>query len=189
MADLTKNKKLGTWGDVGAFSFDFAKTITTGEGGMAIFQDKKVFHSKPLHGMIMGMKIIQKFARWEDTRSESGFNFRMMELQGALGIAQLQKLDFVVQKQRENSEYIWASICDIEGIQRRAEPKDSISTADALIFSVATSDIALNVRQELLNNGISTKILPEAISLAFCRSLGPYSLISEFIKRKVKGIS
>ncbi len=161
-----KNKKLGTWGDVGAFSFDFAKTITTGEGGMAIFQDKKVFH-KAAAWHDHGHENNPNFARWEDTRSGSGFNFRMMELQGALGIAQLQKLDFVVQKQRENSEYIWASICDIEGIQRRAEPKDSISTADALIFSVATSDIALNVRQELLNNGISTKILPEAISWHF----------------------
>ena len=36
-----KNKFLGTWGDIGAFSFDFAKTITTGEGGMLIFKSKK----------------------------------------------------------------------------------------------------------------------------------------------------
>ena len=38
-----KNKFLGTWGDVGAFSFDFEKTLTTGEGGMLLFKSKRKF--------------------------------------------------------------------------------------------------------------------------------------------------
>lgn len=49
---------LGTWGDVGTFSFDYAKTMTTGEGGMLLFKEESVFKRRP-HGTTMGMKIIQ----------------------------------------------------------------------------------------------------------------------------------
>ena len=45
--------------------------------------------------------------RWEDTRSGSGFNYRMMELQGAVGLAQLKKLPNVVNAQRENRDRLW----------------------------------------------------------------------------------
>ena len=44
-----KNRFLGTWGDIGAFSFDFAKTLTTGEGGMLIFKSKKFELAKAWH--------------------------------------------------------------------------------------------------------------------------------------------
>ena len=53
-----KQKYLGTWGDIGAFSFDFAKTITTGEGGCSYSNQKKNF-LKPKPGMIMVTRIIQ----------------------------------------------------------------------------------------------------------------------------------
>ena len=88
-----KNRFLGTWGDIGAYSFDFAKTLTTGEGGMLIFKSKKKYElAKAWHDH--GHENNPKFPRWEDTRKSSGFNFRMTEMQGAVGIAQLQKLNF-----------------------------------------------------------------------------------------------
>ena len=48
--------------------------------------------------------------RWEDTRKSSGFNFRMTEMQGAVGLAQLKKLDYIIKKQRENHNKIWNNI-------------------------------------------------------------------------------
>ena len=54
------NQFLGTWGDIGTFSFDFAKTITTGEGGMLIAQDKNIFEKQQL-GMITVTKTIPTF--------------------------------------------------------------------------------------------------------------------------------
>ena len=161
-----ENKKLGTWGDVGAFSFDFAKTITTGEGGMTIFKSEEIFN-KAAAWHDHGHENNPKFPRWEDTRSGSGFNFRMMELQGAVGLAQLNKLDFVIKKQRYNSDLIWRYISDITEIEKRKEPKDSISTSDALIFKAPSAKKAIAIREELLSKGISTKILPEAISWHF----------------------
>ena len=56
--------------------------------------------------------------RWEDTRSGSGFNYRMTELQGAVGLAQLRKLPDIVAAQRSNRDKIWQAIKDLPGIIR-----------------------------------------------------------------------
>ena len=90
---------LGTWGDVGAFSFDFAKTMTTGEGGMLLFRDEDVFQ-RACAWHDHGHENNPTVPRWED-RSSSGFNFRMMELQGAVGLAQLKKLSMIVTCQQK----------------------------------------------------------------------------------------
>ena len=84
--------------------------------------------------------------RWEDSRSGTGFNYRMMELQGAVGIAQLNKLENIVASQRKNLENIWEEISDIPFIVRR-EPSGSFSTADALIFLVKDKSLALKIRK------------------------------------------
>ena len=52
-------KLLGNFGDIGTYSFDFAKTLTTGEGGMIVFKKKIIYLQK--RGMIMDTKIIQSF--------------------------------------------------------------------------------------------------------------------------------
>ena len=161
-----KNKNLGTWGDVGTFSFDFAKTITTGEGGMVVFKNKTHFlKASAWHDH--GHENNPNFPRWEDTRSGSGFNFRMMELQGAVGLAQLRKLDEIVKKQRYNKEKIWQHLKNLPQILMREIPEGAYETADALVFFVDNKEIALKCRKELLNIGISTKILPEAFTWHF----------------------
>ena len=95
------NNYLGTIGDIGTFSFDFAKTITTGEGGMLIIRNEEIY-KKACAWHDHGHENNPKFPRWEDTRSSSGFNYRMMELQGAVGLAQLGKLDSIIKQQRKN---------------------------------------------------------------------------------------
>lgn len=163
-----KNKFLGTWGDMGAFSFDFAKTITTGEGGMVLFKSKKKFEAaKAWHDH--GHENNPKVPRWEDTRKSSGFNFRMTEMQAAVGLAQLKKLDFIVKKQRENHDKIWNKIKDIPGITKRLYPSHSKISADALIFFVKNRKEAIKCRESLIKEGISTKILPEAYTWHFAK--------------------
>ena len=123
---------LGTYGDIGAYSFDFAKTITTGEGGMIVFRNNALY-DKAAAWHDHGHENNPKFPRWEDSRSSSGFNFRMNEMQGAVGIAQLKKLDFVIQKQRENAALIKQSISELN-VSFREIPKGSYETSDSLIF-------------------------------------------------------
>jgi 8-amino-3,8-dideoxy-alpha-D-manno-octulosonate transaminase len=161
-----QGKPLGTYGDIGTFSFDFAKTMTTGEGGMLVFRDEAVYRRAAAwhdHGHENNPAV----PRWEDTRSSSGFNYRMMELQGAVGLAQLKKLPGVVVAQRRNRDRLWQAISDLPGVQPRATPAGSYETADALVFLTIENSVALQCRQELLAVGLATKILPEAYTWHF----------------------
>ncbi len=177
-----RQKYLGTWGDIGAFSFDFAKTITTGEGGMLLFKSKEKFlKAKAWHDH--GHENNPKVPRWEDTRKSSGFNFRMTEMQGAVGLAQLKKLDLIVKNQRKNHDKIWKKIKYISNIKKREYPEGSKISADALIIIVKSSKIAKKCRNELLKCGISTKILPEAYTWHFAAT---WRHIKPLIKTKKK---
>ena len=160
------DKFLGTWGDIGTFSFDFAKTITTGEGGMLSVENEEVFN-KAIAWHDHGHENNPNLPRWEDSRSGSGFNYRMMELQGAIGIAQLRKLPKIIEMQRNNAQEIWNYISDLDFIEKRPEPDLSYSTADALVLVTERKEYASKIRKSLLKNQISTKILPEAITWHF----------------------
>jgi 8-amino-3,8-dideoxy-alpha-D-manno-octulosonate transaminase len=157
---------LGTWGDVGTYSFDFAKTMTTGEGGMIVFRDEAVF-KKAAAWHDHGHENNPAVPRWEDTRASSGFNYRMMELQGAVGVAQLKKLPGVVSAQRSNRDRLWMAIADLPSIEPRVAPEGSYDTADALVFFVANNAVARRCREYLLRAGLATKILPEAYTWHF----------------------
>ena len=172
-------KHLGTIGDIGTFSFDFAKTMTTGEGGMLVCRDRMMLErGKAYHDH--GHENNPDLPRWEDSRSGSGFNYRMMELQGAVGLAQLKKLDTVVERQRANKEGIRDAISDIKSVQFRARPLNTEETADALVFFVPDAATARSCRQELLRNGLGTKILPEAITWHFA---GTWTHMPELVSK------
>jgi 8-amino-3,8-dideoxy-alpha-D-manno-octulosonate transaminase len=171
------NVRLGTWGRMGTFSFDFAKTMTTGEGGMVVFHERADYERAAAwhdHGHENNPAV----PRWEDTRSGSGFNYRMTELQGAVGLAQLRKLDDVVRRQRTNRDAMWRAIADLPGVTPRAVPTGSQETADALVFEVPEAEIAREVRTRLLAAGSATKILPEAVTWHFA---GTWSHMPELV--------
>ncbi len=178
-----KKKFLGTWGQMGTFSFDFAKNITTGEGGMILFKNKNDYE-KAAAWHDHGHENNPNKQRWEDTRRSSGFNFRMTELQGAVGIAQLKKLDFIIQKHRKNKNNIWRLISKNRDITQRKILNKSYETADALIIKLKNKKLALKLRQELLKFKISTKILPEAYTWHFAST---WSHITE-LKKKHKNL-
>lgn len=173
------NRPLGTWGRMGTFSFDFAKTMTTGEGGMVVFENEKDYKSAAAwhdHGHENNPAV----PRWEDTRASSGFNFRMTEMQGAVGLAQLKKLKTVVEAQRKNRDAMWSAIKKLPGIFAREVPAGSYETADALVFSVKDSPTARQCRDALVAQGLSTKILPEAVTWHFA---GTWTHMPELVAR------
>ena len=108
--------------------------------------------------------------RWEDTRSSSGFNYRMTEMQGAVGLAQLRKLSSIVERQRKNASLLRAALQQFTDVRARDCPAGGYETADALTFFVPDKDTALACRQALVNNGLGTKILPEAVTWHFAGS-------------------
>jgi 8-amino-3,8-dideoxy-alpha-D-manno-octulosonate transaminase len=162
---------------MGTFSFDFAKTMTTGEGGMVVFHERADYERAAAwhdHGHENNPAV----PRWEDTRSGSGFNYRMTELQGAVGLAQLRKLDDVVRRQRTNRDAMWRAIADLPDVKPRAVPTGSQETADALVFEVPEAEIAREIRTQLLAVGSATKILPEAVTWHFA---GTWSHMPELV--------
>lgn len=159
-------QSLGTWGRMGTFSFDYAKTLTTGEGGMITF-NKEEDYARAAAWHDHGHENNPDVPRWEDTRSGSGFNFRMMELQGAVGNAQLGKLDFIIEGQRARHDALRQVLEPIPGVEWRTEPEGSDPSCDAAVFFTPTPDSALACRDALLASGFGTKILPEALTWHF----------------------
>jgi perosamine synthetase len=92
-----KGKKVGSFGHIGCFSFFGNKIITTGEGGMCVTNKKELDEKMRLlrdHGM-------SKEKRYWHV--EVGYNYRMTNLQAAIGVAQLERIDNILQK-RKNIE-------------------------------------------------------------------------------------
>lgn len=85
-----ENKFLGTFGDIGCFSFFANKIITTGEGGMCV-TSKKIFYEKM--NIIKSQGMSKKFNYWHDY---VGSNYRMTNMQAAIGVVQLKKVNKII---------------------------------------------------------------------------------------------
>lgn len=85
-------KHAGTFGDAGSFSFFADKTITTGEGGLVVTNDEEVY-KKLLYIRNQG-----RIDRGSFIHPEIGYNFRMTDIQSAIGLVQLSKLDEIIDK-------------------------------------------------------------------------------------------
>ncbi len=116
-----KDKKLGTIGDIGAFSFDYVKTITTGEGGMVITNEENLYQ-KSIYYHDHGHDHRPNTSRGKESRKHLGFNYRMGELQAAIGLAQLAKLDYIIEQQRIHKTYLKKEISSVKGIKFREIP-------------------------------------------------------------------
>ena len=161
-----KRKKLGSIGDLGIFSFDFGKALTTGEGGMVVTNQWSLY-KKAKEYSDHGHEENPKFQRGEDTRTTYGFNYNMMELQGTVGLAQLKKLDYILQCQRENKRKIKNGISDIPNIEFREFSDEMGDTGDTLVFLVRDSEKAKMFTKMLIEKKMGTKILPDAVKWHF----------------------
>ncbi|MFH2013166.1 MAG: DegT/DnrJ/EryC1/StrS family aminotransferase [Pseudomonadota bacterium] len=157
-----KGKKTGTMGDIGCFSFDFVKTITTGEGGMVVTNNEAMY----LQGTYFqdhGHEHRSDVPRGKDSKSITGFNYRMSEIQGAIGVVQLSRLDCVISQQRKNKARIKEAIGGIAGLEFRELPDKDGDGGDTLIFLLPDSQMAKDFEDVLTKDGIETKILPSAL--------------------------
>lgn len=161
-----KGKYLGTIGGAGIYSLDIGKIITTGEGGVLV-TDREEIYLRAREYSDHGHEQNPNFPRGKDTRSFWGFNYKMMELQGAVGLVQLKKLDYILEKQRENKKKIKEGIKDIKSIEFREIPDIEGDAGDTLIFFLKNKEKAGKFAKFLDENGLGTKNLPDAIDWHF----------------------
>jgi len=110
-----KGKKVGSLGTCGIFSFYGNKIITTGEGGMITTNDEKLYEKA---------KHLRDHAMSKDKRywhTEIGYNYRMTNIQAALGLAQLERIDEMISKKRQIFNWYNEGLSDIEGIRLNTE--------------------------------------------------------------------
>jgi dTDP-4-amino-4,6-dideoxygalactose transaminase len=106
-----KNRKLGSIGDTGCFSFQSSKNLTSGEGGIITTNDDK------LYDMISSLRNVGrvKGGQWYE-HYNPGCNYRITQLQAALLLNQLKRLEEQTKKRHENGTYLNSLLETIEGI-------------------------------------------------------------------------
>ncbi|MFB0545690.1 MAG: DegT/DnrJ/EryC1/StrS family aminotransferase, partial [Anaerolineae bacterium] len=148
---------LGTFGDCGAFSLQYHKIITTGEGGVVTTDDDLLYDRVQAYHDTAACWRPDRFAlpRYEG-EVFPGVNFRMGEIIGALAIVQLDRLDSLIARMRENKARIKSAIEDIEGIEFRRLNDAEGDTAICLVFFLPTVEITNQFVEALQAEGVAT---------------------------------
>lgn len=145
-------RHLGTFGTAGAFSFDYVKTITCGEGGAVITDDAE------LHDAVQAFTDHGHDHRGRDRGADLhpilGLNFRISELHAAVGIAQLRKLDEILARQRAHKQFLKEGLADVAGLTFRELPDPAGDSATFLSFFLPTEDRARAAAKRLAEAGV-----------------------------------
>lgn len=145
-------KYLGTYGDLGCFSFDFVKTITCGEGG-AVVTNNPLTARLSDHFQDHGHDHIGT-NRGAENHPFLGYNFRISELHAAVGLAQLRKLDTIIDIQQKNYQLLRNTLAQITEVQFRTLPETGVENYSFLNFFLPTAEQAETASKRLAEAGI-----------------------------------
>jgi 8-amino-3,8-dideoxy-alpha-D-manno-octulosonate transaminase len=146
------DKALGTFGKAGILSFDYVKTVTCGEGGAVITDDPRVYglvdaftdHGHDHRGKDRGA----------DEHEHIGTNFRISELHAAVGLAQLRKLDRILEIQRKNQRLFLEGLADLSRLRFRMVPDPEGDSATFLTIFLPSEEEARKAAGELAAAGV-----------------------------------
>ena len=142
-----RGKWLGSHGDAGAFSFNIYKTITCGDGGMLVTGDEALYrrcfamHDQGHAPLRTGVEV--------GRRPVLGLNFRMVELQGAVLLAQLAKLDRIRSHLSRNRDIVRDGLAGLPGLEFRRRPDPDGDLATHLVLVLPDPGTAQRVAGEL----------------------------------------
>ena len=141
-------RPVGSWGEVGAYSFQLNKTITAGEGGAVVARDPELFERAIRYHD-------QGFLRGEwDEGQFYGENYRMNELSAAVLVAQLAKLDTIIGNMRALKDRVVAGIRDLP-LTLREVPDPAGDGANSVVFFLDTTDDAQRFIELLAAENVS----------------------------------
>ncbi len=149
-----KKKHTGNWGKLSLFSFNGNKIITTGGGGAIITNDESL--AEMAKHLTTTAKVPHK---WEFYHDQHGYNFRMPNINAAMGCAQLEQLPIFLEKKRCLAEHYRHAFKDIDGIDFFTEPDFAQSNywLNTLLLNETSAHEKDTVLEITNNHGIQTR--------------------------------
>jgi len=149
-----KGRKVGSMGDVNAFSLQFQKVITAGEGGVVTTNDPKL-HDRAIRAHDHGIN------RWSNNPEENfcGEVYRMSEMHGAFALAQIGKLQRNLDAMRRHNRRIREAMSELKGLELRTLADPDGATGQTICFLVANRDLAKRWREALGAEGVGGFVL------------------------------
>lgn len=159
LGSFYKGRHTGTFGKVGAISFNGNKTITTGGGGMLLFNDEEL--AKFAKHLTTQAKVPH---RWEFVHDHIGYNYRMPNINAALGCAQMEHLEeFVLNKRKTAAKYA-EYFKNIEDIDFFTEPSDCRSNYWLNVVILKDKQSQFEFLQQTNDNGVMTRPIWELMN-------------------------
>lgn len=149
----------GLFGKVGALSFNGNKTITTGGGGMLLFMDESL-GTQAKH-LTTQAKVPH---RWEFRHDHIGYNYRMPNINAALGCAQLEHLDEFIENKRQTAAAYTEFFKYIDDIDFFTEPENSYSNYWLNVVILKDKESQQAFLQETNDNGVMTRPIWELMN-------------------------
>lgn len=147
-----KGKPLGSIGDAGCFSFDSVKTITCGEGGGIITNNETIYRNAHMYSDHGHDHIGND--RGAEGHPIMGLNYRISDLNAAMGVAQLRKLDDMVAVQRKNKAKLKSALSQFSEISFRRLPDPEGDQGSFLTFMLPTEARTVEINQKLKDAGV-----------------------------------
>lgn len=159
IGSLYKGKHTGTFGKIGALSFNGNKTITTGGGGMMLFNDEELgAYAKHITTQA---KIPH---RWEFKHDHIGYNYRMPNINAALGCAQLENIDKFIESKRETAKAYEEFFKNVPDIEFFTEPENCRSNYWLNVVILKDKDAQQEFLQFTNDNGVMTRPIWELMN-------------------------
>lgn len=155
-------KRAGSMGRFGTFSFHGTKTITTGEGGMFVTDDHELYETV-LTLSNHGRSRNQPKQFWPDV---VGFKYKMSNIQAALGCAQMERIEQLINRKREIMQYYRKRLEHLPGVSMNPEPPDTINGAwmPTIVFSRQTGITRQNLLTAFANENIDARVFFHPLS-------------------------
>lgn len=147
-----KGKHVGTFGDIGTFSFFGNKTITCGEGGMVISKSEDI-NARMKHLKNQGVSYEKQY--WHD---EVAYNYRMTNMQASIGLAQIERAEEFIQRKREIAA-LYKEYLSNTPIEIHNEQEDTYHSYWMVSILVNSSRDRQNLQDYLMEEGIETRPL------------------------------
>ncbi|MBQ4517289.1 MAG: DegT/DnrJ/EryC1/StrS family aminotransferase [Clostridia bacterium] len=140
MGSSLNGKPMGTWGDIGVYSMQMNKILTTGEGGVVVTNNDELYErAVRYHDQGQYRKVEGRLTNNPD-RVFVGQNYRMSELTGAVACVQLSKLDDIIAKMKRNKAILKNELKDVPGLTFRRIIDDEGDAASSLMMFVESKE-------------------------------------------------